>query len=124
MLVGQFKPWATPPTIGQTAEIVVLFVRSPVYCRISSLECASQMKQSLSEILLTLYAADDLEDLRRRALGVVEREFGGELTCHNEINLVSGDSLSVLSQSISRFETLRPAFFEHVEQHPSVQHTL
>ena len=82
------------------------------------------MQHPLSDILLTLYAADNLEDFRARTLAVVYRDFGGELTCHNEINLVSGDSLSVLSDPISGFDALRPAFFEHVEQHPSVQHTL
>lgn len=82
------------------------------------------MPHAFSDALLTLYAAENLEELRTRTLAVVRREFGGELTCHNEINLVSGDSLSVLSDPISEFETLRPNFFEHVEQHPSVQHTL
>ena len=82
------------------------------------------MQKPFSDILLTLYAADNLEDFRARTLAVVYRQFGGELTCHNEINLVSGDSLSVLSDPISGFDTLRPAFFEHVEQHPTVQHTL
>src|SRR5688572_27379488 len=82
------------------------------------------MTHPLSDILLALYAAENLEDLRARTLAVVRQEFGGELTCHNEINLVSGDSLSVLSDPIAEFSTLRPAFFEHVEEHPSVQHIL
>ena len=82
------------------------------------------MEQHWSEILLTLYSADGLEDFRARALAVVRRAFGGELTCHNEINLANGDSLSVLSDSIPEFGTLRPAFFQHVEEHPSVQHIL
>ena len=82
------------------------------------------MEQHWSDILLTLYSADDLDDFRGRALAMVRREFGGELTCHNEINLASGDSLSVLSDEIAEFPALRPAFFEHVEQHPSVQHIL
>ena len=82
------------------------------------------MPHPLSDILLTIYAAENLEDLRTRMLAVVRHEFGGELTCHNEINLVSGDSLSVLSDRIAGFDTLRPAFFEHVEEHPSVQHIL
>jgi DNA-binding CsgD family transcriptional regulator len=85
---------------------------------------ASRTEHPLSEILLDLYAAESLEDLRARALGLVRREFGGELTCHNEINLANGDSLSALSDHISDFGALRPAFFEHVEQHPSVQHIL
>ncbi|MEO8142808.1 MAG: LuxR C-terminal-related transcriptional regulator [Betaproteobacteria bacterium] len=82
------------------------------------------MRHPLSDILLDLYAADSLEDLRARALALVRREFGGELTCHNEINLANGDSLSALSDPISAFPAIRPAFFEHVEQHPSVQHIL
>ena len=85
---------------------------------------ALRRQHPLSEILLDLYAAEDLEDLRARALGLVRREFGGELTCHNEINLANGDSLSALSDHISDFGALRPAFFEYVEQHPSVQHIL
>lgn len=82
------------------------------------------MRHPLSDILLAIYSAENLEDLRARMLAVVRHEFGGELTCHNEINLVSGDSLSVLSDPIAEFSTLRPAFFEHVEEHPSVQHIL
>ncbi|HYC44290.1 MAG TPA: LuxR C-terminal-related transcriptional regulator [Burkholderiales bacterium] len=82
------------------------------------------MDNRWSEILLELYSAESLEDFRTRALTVVRREFGGELTCHNEINLANGDSLSALSDSIPEFGALRPAFFEHVEQHPSVQHIL
>jgi DNA-binding CsgD family transcriptional regulator len=82
------------------------------------------MEHPYSEILLRLYSAESLEDLRARALCLVRREFGGELTCHNEINLANGDSLSALSEPISDFGALRPAFFEHVEQHPSVQHIL
>lgn len=82
------------------------------------------MAQPISDILLAIYAAENLEDLRSRMLTVVRHEFGGELACHNEIHLVSGDSLSVLSDSIVEFSALRPAFFEHVEQHPSVQHIL
>jgi len=82
------------------------------------------MQHSWSEILLTLYSAESLEDFRGHALAAVRREFGGELTCHNEINLSNGDSLSALSDSIPEFGALRPAFFEHVEDHPSVQHIL
>jgi DNA-binding CsgD family transcriptional regulator len=82
------------------------------------------VQHPLSEILLDLYAAESLEDLRERALAVVRKQFGGELTCHNEIDLATGDSLSALSDQISDFPALRPAFFEHVEQHPSVQHIL
>jgi DNA-binding CsgD family transcriptional regulator len=85
---------------------------------------AAQFQHPLSDILLSLYAADSLEDFRARALAMVRREFGGELTCHNEINLTNGDSLSALSDPIPEFPALRPAFFEHVEQHPSVQHIL
>jgi DNA-binding CsgD family transcriptional regulator len=84
----------------------------------------SRMQLAWSEMLLTLYAADSLEDFRARALAAVRREFGGELTCHNELNLVNGHSLSALSDPIPEFPELRPAFFEHVEQHPSVQHIL
>jgi len=78
----------------------------------------------LSEILLDLYSAETLDDFRARALAVVRDQFGGELTCHNEINLANGDSLSALSDRIAEFPVLRPAFFEHAEQHPSVQHIL
>lgn len=77
-----------------------------------------------NDLLLELYAAENLEDFRRRALAAVRREFGGELTCHNEINLANGDSLSALSDAIPEFPALRPAFFDHVEHHPSVQHIL
>lgn len=77
-----------------------------------------------SEILLTIYGADGVDDFRRRALAVVERLFGGELVCHNEVNLANGASLSALSQPLDGFEALRPAFFDHIEQHPSVQHHL
>lgn len=82
------------------------------------------MSCSLSQMLLTLYSAEGVDDFRTRALSVVKHEFGGELTCHNEINLATGNSLSVLSDSIRDFEKLRPAFFAHVERHPSVQHIL
>lgn len=85
---------------------------------------ASQFRHPLSEILLSLYAAENLDDFRGRALSLVRQEFGGELTCHNEINLGNGDSLSALSDTIEGFPALRPAFFDHVEQHPSVQHIL
>lgn len=84
----------------------------------------SQDSHPFSGILLELYSAENLDDFRARALSVVRRHFGGELTCHNEINLANGDSLSVLSDRIPEFPALRPAFFEHVEQHPSVQHIL
>src|SRR5687768_7585089 len=84
----------------------------------------SRMQDARSDILLALYSADSLEDFRGRALAVVRHKFGGELTCHNEINLANGDSLSALSDSIPEFDALRPAFFEHIEQHPSVQHIL
>ncbi len=84
----------------------------------------SEFVRPLSGILLDLYSAENLEDFRKRALSMVKQEFGGELTCHNEINLANGDSLSALSDTISAFPVLRPAFFEHVEQHPSVQHIL
>lgn len=77
-----------------------------------------------SEHLLELYSAESLEDFRARALALVKREFGGELTCHNELNLVNGDSLSALSDPIADFPALRPAFFQHVDEHPSVQHIL
>lgn len=77
-----------------------------------------------SQNLLELYSAQSLEDFRARALALVKRQFGGELTCHNEIDLASGDSLSVLSDPIADFAALRPAFFEHVEEHPSVQQIL
>jgi DNA-binding CsgD family transcriptional regulator len=82
------------------------------------------MSHRLSEILLRMYSAESLDDFRAPALAAVRDEFGGELTCHNEINLASGESLSVLSDPIDDFPALRPAFFEHVEQHPSVQHIL
>lgn len=85
---------------------------------------ASQFLHPLSEILLGIYAAESLDDFRERSLSMVKREFGGELTCHNEINLVNGDSLSALSDPITDFPVLRLAFFDHVEQHPSVQHIL
>lgn len=85
---------------------------------------ASGLQHPLSEILLNLYAADSLDDFRARALALVRREFGGELTCHNEINLVNGDSLSALSDHITEFGALRPRFFDHVEDHPSIQHIL
>jgi DNA-binding CsgD family transcriptional regulator len=81
-------------------------------------------RERLSEILLQIYAADGVEDFRSRALAVVRRLFGGELVCHNELNLANGDSLSVLSEPLEDFQHLRPAFFEHVEDHPSVQHHL
>jgi DNA-binding CsgD family transcriptional regulator len=84
----------------------------------------SRLDQPWSEHLLELYAADSLEDFRARALRVVKRRFGGELTCHNEINLANGDSLSALSDPIPDFPALRPAFFEHVEEHPSIQQIL
>lgn len=82
------------------------------------------MSYPLSQVLLALYSAEDLDDFRARALAAVKREFGGELTCHNEINVATGDSLSILSDAIGDFEKLRPAFFKHVEHHPSVQHIL
>ncbi len=85
---------------------------------------ASELQHPLSGILLKLYSAENLEDFRQRALSMVREEFGGELTCHNEINLANGDSLSALSDTIPDFPVLRPAFFDHVEQHPSVQHIL
>jgi DNA-binding CsgD family transcriptional regulator len=85
---------------------------------------ATRIDHPLSEILLSLYSAESLEDFRARVLALVRNEFGGELTCHNEINLANGDSLSALSDPISDFPALRPAFFEHAEQHPSVQHIL
>lgn len=84
----------------------------------------SELQHPLSGILLELYSAENLEDFRQRALSMVREEFGGELTCHNEINLANGDSLSALSDTIPDFPVLRPAFFDHVEQHPSVQHIL
>lgn len=82
------------------------------------------MQPRADELLLTLYSAENLEDFRSRALAAVSREFGGELACHNEINLANGDSLSVLSEQIPDFAALRPAFFKHVEHQPSVQHIL
>jgi len=85
---------------------------------------ASLSQHPFSAMLLDLYCAEGLDDLRARALALVRREFGGELTCHNEINLANGDSLSALSDPISDFGALRPAFFDHIEQHPSVQHIL
>jgi len=85
---------------------------------------AALPQHPLSDILLDLYAADDLSDFRARALALVRNKFGGELTCHNEINLTTGDSLSTLSDDIPGFPALRPAFFEHVEHHPAVQHIL
>lgn len=84
----------------------------------------SRLDHPWSENLLELYSAESLEEFRARALALVKREFGGELTCHNEINLANGDSLSALSDPILEFPALRPAFFEHVEEHPSVQHIL
>jgi len=84
----------------------------------------SSFEPKWSDILFELYAAESLDDFRPRALTLVRGAFGGELACHNEINLASGDSRSVLSEPIEGFEVLRPAFFEHVEQHPSVQHIL
>lgn len=84
----------------------------------------SNEQRRLSEVLLALYGADDVADFRERALNAVHRVFGGELACHNEINLANGESLSALSRPIDDFPQLRPAFFEHVEQHPSVQHHL
>ena len=82
------------------------------------------MTQPSSQLLLTLYSAGGLQEFRSRTLDAVRREFGGELTCHNEIDLSNGDSLSTLSDPIPEFAELRPAFFDHVEQHPSVQHIL
>ncbi|HKQ31350.1 MAG TPA: LuxR C-terminal-related transcriptional regulator [Burkholderiales bacterium] len=81
-------------------------------------------QHSMSQVLLTLYSAETLDAFRTSALATMKREFGGELTCHNEINLRTGASLSVLSDPIDDFAKLRPAFFRHVEQHPSIQHIL
>lgn len=104
----------------RVAACVICLRREPKL----DLNATSHMQHAFSKILLRLYEAESLEAFRERALAVVRCEFGGELTCHNEIQLVSGDSLSVLSDPMPGFEELRPAFFEHVEQHPSVQHIL
>lgn len=88
------------------------------------MDAVSRLEHPWSEHLLDLYSAESLQDFRDRALNLVKRRFGGELTCHNEINLANGDSLSALSDAIAEFPALRPAFFEHVEEHPSVQHIL
>ena len=88
------------------------------------MDAVSRLEHPWSEHLLELYSAGSLEDFRARALNLVKRRFGGELTCHNEINLANGDSLSALSDPIADFPALRPAFFEHVEDHPSVQEIL
>ena len=88
------------------------------------MDAVSRLEHPWSEHLLDLYSADSLEDFRSRALNLVKRRFGGELTCHNEINLANGDSLSALSEPIAHFPALRPAFFEHVEDHPSIQEIL
>ncbi len=78
----------------------------------------------LAGVLLNMYSAAGLDDFRTRTLETIHDLFGGELACHNEINLLNGESLSMLSEPIDGFAMLRPAFFEHVEQHPSVQHHL
>lgn len=78
----------------------------------------------LSELLLELYAPGDLATFRRRMLRAVHRLFDGEMVCHNEINLADGDSLSVLARPVDGFDDIRPAFFEHVAEHPSIQYLL
>ncbi len=78
----------------------------------------------LSELLLELYAPGDLASFRRRMLRAVHRLFDGEMVCHNEINTANGDSLSVLARPVDGFDDLRPAFFEHVGEHPSIQRLL
>jgi DNA-binding CsgD family transcriptional regulator len=79
---------------------------------------------NLSSLLLDLYAPGDLASFRRRMLKTVHRLFDGEMVCHNEINLCNGQSLSVLARPVEGFDALREAFFEHVEEHPSIQHLL
>ncbi len=88
------------------------------------MQACSQMAAGLNQILLEIYGAQNLVQFRERALAGVRELFGGEMVCHNELNLVDGSSLSVLSRPVEGFEALRPAFFEHVQQHPSIQHHL
>ncbi|MBT6273711.1 MAG: hypothetical protein HOI95_06220 [Chromatiales bacterium] len=85
---------------------------------------ANREQKHLSRILLDIYGAENLEQFRARTLDAVHQVFAGELACHNEIDLSTSESLSALSQPVEDFPELRPAFFEHVEQHPSVQHHL
>jgi DNA-binding CsgD family transcriptional regulator len=80
--------------------------------------------RKLSELLLEVYAPGDLPSFRRRMLKAVHGAFDGEMVCHNEINLHTGESLSVLARPIAGFESLREAFFVHVHEHPSIQHLI
>lgn len=80
--------------------------------------------RKLSELLLDLYSPGDLSSFRRRTTKNLQRVFGGEMVCHNEIDLQTGESLSVLARPIAGFDTLRDAFFVHVHEHPSIQHLL
>lgn len=88
----------------------------------ASLKSAEEKK--LSDLLLDVYTPGNLTSFRARMLVTVERIFGGEIVCHNEINIKNGESLSALCRPIDHFAKLRPAFFEHVEDHPSIQHLL
>jgi T5SS/PEP-CTERM-associated repeat protein len=78
----------------------------------------------LSELLLEVYAPGDLESFRERMLSVTHQVFGGEMVCHNEINVSTGESLSALCRPVDGFDALREAFFAHVEEHPSIQHLI
>ena len=78
----------------------------------------------LSELLLDLYAPCGLPLFRRHLLKTAHRVFDGEMVCHNEINLSTGQSVSVLARQIEGFDALREAFFVHVDDHPSIQHLI
>ena len=78
----------------------------------------------LSELLLDLYAPRSLPSFRRRLLKTAHQVFDGEMVCHNEINLSTGQSLSVLARPVEGFDCLREAFFTHVQDHPSIQHLI
>jgi DNA-binding CsgD family transcriptional regulator len=88
----------------------------------ANVSCAGEKK--LSELLLEIYAPGDLVAFRKRMLAAVDRIFGGEMVCHNEINIRNGQSISALCHPVNNFAALRPAFFEHVQDHPSIQHLL
>jgi DNA-binding CsgD family transcriptional regulator len=78
----------------------------------------------LSDILYEWYSSANLAQFRERALASTQRYFDGEMVCHNELNMLNGASLSVLSRPVDGFDKIRPAFFDHVHQHPSIQHHL